>query len=512
MKRSLLLSKLILLLSVISLSSTTMQAHKTSTLDDSSVAPLITLHTQQEVGAEVNLVIAGENIHLSGIELIREEEQFGEIVYTYKVLDKDISISGDVTKLSIDYFDVDQIKLQKASTIRELSCNSNPLESLDVTSCTSLQVLDCGSCSLSRLDLSQAPALTYLDCSNNSLTELDLSNNAKLETLSVQQNGLTAMNLSALQDLTYLIISKNALGTLDLSKNLKLKNLQADEIGLTRIDLSANKQLELLHLAQNKLQTFSLESLTLKELYINDNNLTSLELKSPSLELLCAYANQLTDIDLTNLPNLNTISLHSNTLSTIDLSKTPKLEYLWVQNNKLSALDLSSSPLLLTLECYRNALDEGATLSLVNTLPDQDPSLGATLIIVNNPIVDKNYCSKDAVAKAKAKGWGVYDLNEEKSGYPGLPYEGKETANEWVDNPKAFIIQTHDAIYPNTPFDQAVVYLYDSVGNLLLKGVPNRPISTALLPSGVYHIVILSEDQVLLVQSIVKSASRAIVP
>ena len=74
MKRSLLLSKLILLLSVISLSSTTMQAHKTSTPDDSSVAPLITLHTQQEVGAEVNLVIAGENIHLSGIELIREEE------------------------------------------------------------------------------------------------------------------------------------------------------------------------------------------------------------------------------------------------------------------------------------------------------------------------------------------------------------------------------------------------------------------------------------------------------
>ena len=166
----------------------------------------------------------------------------------------------------------------------------------------------------------------------------------------------------------------------------------------------------------------------------------------------------------------------------------------------------------MTLECYRNALDEGATLSLVNTLPDQDPSLGATLIIVNNPIVDKNYCSKDAVAKAKAKGWGVYDLNEEKSGYPGLPYEGKETANEWVDNPKAFIIQTHDAIYPNTAFDRAVVYLYDSVGNLLLKGAPNRSISTALLPSGVYHIVILSEDQVLLVQSIVKSASRAIVP
>lgn len=512
MKRSLLLSKLILLLSLISLPGTAMQAHKISTLDDTSGASLITLHTLQEVGAEVNLVIAGENIHLSGIELIRTEEQFGEIIYTYKVLDNNISISGDVTKLGIDYFNVDQLKLQKASTITELSCSSNPLESLDVTSCTSLQVLECGSCHLSHLDLSQTPALTYLDCSNNSLTGLDLSNNAKLETLSVQQNGLTAIDLSALQDLTYLIISKNALGTLDLSKNLKLKNLQADEIGLTRIDLSANKQLELLHLAQNKLQTFSLESLTLKELYINDNNLTSLELKSPSLELLCAYANQLTDIDLTNLPNLNTISLHSNTLSTIDLSKTPKLEYLWVQNNKLSALDLSSSPLLLTLECYRNALDEGATLSLVNTLPDHDPSLGATLIIVNNPIVDKNSCSKDAVAKAKAKGWGVYDLNEEKSGYPGLPYEGKETANEWVDNPKAFIIQTHDAIYPNAPFDQAVVYLYDSVGNLLLKGAPNIPISTALLPSGVYHIVILSEDQILLVQSIVVSESNAIVP
>lgn len=114
--------------------------------------------------------------------------------------------------------------------------------------------------------------------------------------------------------------------------------------------------------------------------------------------------------------------------------------------------------------------------------------------------------------RQKLRDGGVYDLNEEKSGYPGLPYEGKETANEWVDNPKAFIIQTHDAIYPNTAFDRAVVYLYDSVGNLLLKGAPNRPISTALLPSGVYHIVILSEDQVLLVQSIVKSASRAIVP
>ena len=190
MKRFLLLSKLTLLLSVISLSSTAMQAHRTSTPDDSNVAPLITLHTQQDVGAEVNLVIAGENIHLSGIELIRTEEQFGETIYTYKVLDKDISISGDVTKLVIDYFDVDQLKLQKASTITELSCSYNPLKSLDVTSCTNLQVLECGSCNLSRLDLSRTPALTYLDCSNNNLTELDLSNNAKLETLSVQQNGL----------------------------------------------------------------------------------------------------------------------------------------------------------------------------------------------------------------------------------------------------------------------------------------------------------------------------------
>lgn len=468
-------------------------------------SPIVTLHTQSEIGSEMNLVIQGEHITLEGLELVKEEEQLGEPIYIYKVLSQNIKIQGDLIKLSLSNFEVDKIAFSGLATLQELRIKNNPLSSLPLQETPALHTLDCSGCPLNQLNLSNLRQLTYLDCSNCQLSTIDLSDCTQLKILSIYQNELSTLDITPLPLLTNLIASRNKLSTLNTTHNKQLTEIQADENALSEIDLSQNKQLEELHLAKNKFQTFDLKSRSIRELYINDNAISSMTLDAPSLEILCCYANQMSKIDLSKLPHLNTLSVHSNLLQMIDLTTLNSLEYLWIHNNQLTSLDLSKTPKLLTLECYSNALSEKATYALVKTLPLATPDQDATLIIINNPTRDQNVCNKSAVKIASDKNWHVYDFCEGQEGYPGLPYEGS------IDTALA---QPCDATTPHITIrdrklslDGAtvdlLVELYDLTGRNLAICRGDRPMDLSQIPAGIYCVKVSSLGQLCLYQRIV---------
>lgn len=470
---------------------------------EDKVASLVSLHTQKEVGAEMNLVILGEEVSLEGLKLVKTEDLFGEIVYTYEVLDQNIVIKGGLTKLVLNYFGVDKISFQGVTTLEHLELKSNPLQKLVLSEVSNLQTLDCSDCPIGSLDLSPLSKLAYLDCSSCQLSAIDVVHNRKLETLSLYQNSLSSLDLSSLSTLVYLIVSKNNLSSLDVSHNTSLKELQADENKLSTIDLSHNTQLENLQLAKNQFATFHLTSSSLKELYINDNALTALTLRIPTLELLCAYANKLENIDLRAVPNLNTLSIHTNRLETIDLNEMGMLEYLWINGNKLKSLDVSNSPKLLTIECYNNDLSEKAMLAFAKTLPTADPSMDATLILINNPAKDANVCNQSTVQLATSKNWHVYDFCEGKEGYPGLPYEGtKDTASETLKDAKPYVVVSHNVLLPLANTEEVEVAIYDLSGQLVTISRGKAPVDLSDLSKGVYGVKLSCGGEQLLFQKI----------
>lgn len=471
---------------------------------EEEVASVVSLHTQKEVGTEVILEILGEEVSLEGLKLVKTEDFFGEIIYTYEVLDQNIVLKGAITKLVLNYFDVDKITFQGLPTLEHLELKFNLLQELGLSEVPSLQTLDCTGCPLGSLDLSTLGELTYLDCSNCQLSAIDVTHNPKLQTLSLYQNSLSSLDLSSLNALDYLIVSQNNLSSLDVSHNTLLKELQADNNKLSTIDLSHNAQLKKLQLAKNQFVTFDLTSSSLKELYINDNALTALTLHIPTLELLCAYTNKLEHINLSEVPNLNTLSIHTNQLETIDLSEMSMLEYLWINDNKLKSLDVSNSPKLLTIECYTNALSEKAMQAFAKTLPTAAPLMDATLILINSPAKDANVCNRSTVQLATSKNWLVYDFCEGKEGYPGLPYEGtKDTASETLSNAKPYVVVSRNVLYPFANTEEVEVAIYDLSGQLVTISRGNAPVDLSGLSTGVYGVKLSCNGEQLLLQKIV---------
>ena len=103
---------------------------------------------------------------------------------------------------------------------------------------TSIKQLSCSSNSLATLDVSKNIALTSLMCSNNLLTGLDVTKNTALSLLACYSNQLTTLDVSKNTALTFLDCDNNNLATLDLSKNNLLSSLFCYANLLTNLDIS----------------------------------------------------------------------------------------------------------------------------------------------------------------------------------------------------------------------------------------------------------------------------------
>lgn len=120
----------------------------------------------------------------------------------------------------VDGAQVLSLDVTKATTLKDLTANTNKLASIDLTKSTELEKLTINNNQLTSIDISKCTKLTTLDITNNLLTAIDITKNQALQTLRIGQNKLT--------------------GDLDLSTNPTIKSVYALTNELTSVKIGNN--------------------------------------------------------------------------------------------------------------------------------------------------------------------------------------------------------------------------------------------------------------------------------
>ena len=212
----------------------------------------------------------------------------------------------------------------------------------------------------------------------NYLTSKDYGLDGKLtadEIVEVGAINVSGMNITSLQGIEFF----SALAELNCSSNM-----------LTDLDVSKNEELSKLVCSDNQLsELYTLKNINLTELRCDGNQLTSLDLSEN---------NVLTILDCSN-----------NQLKSLNVSDNIELRVLDCSNNQLTTLDLSGNATLTQVYCYNNQINAVGMEVLVNRLPDVTEAEIYAVDTMNNS--EQNVCANIHVVAANAKGWTVYDYN-----------------------------------------------------------------------------------------------------
>ena len=210
------------------------------------------------------------------------------------------------------------------------------------------------------LDVTKATTLKDLTANTNKLTAIDLTKNTELEKLTINNNQLTSIDISKCTKLTTLDISNNLLTAIDITKNQALQTLRIGQNKLTGdLDLSTNPTIKSVYALTNELTSVKIGNNTASKPYFsfNYNKLTSIDasgINDAKNATLFLIGNQLTEIKLpaTQMKSLN-ISKNNFTLATLpapDATTTakgftyaPQNDYVIAESYKVGdVLDLSS--------------------------------------------------------------------------------------------------------------------------------------------------------------------------
>ena len=142
----------------------------------------------------------------------------------------------------------------------------------------------------------------------------------------------------------------------------------------------------------------------LETLSCSNNQLTSLDVsKNTNLkELFCQY-NNLTSLIIGDNEKLEYVWCNKNDLTSLDFSKCVKLKGLDCSNNKLTSLRIAKNTCSKYLECYNNQIKGEAMDDMIDHLYDNSKGSAIKLYLMENN--EGNVCTKEQVAKMKAKGW-----------------------------------------------------------------------------------------------------------
>lgn len=142
--------------------------------------------------------------------------------------------------------------------------------------------------------------------------------------------------------------------------------------------------LETLECSSNQLTSLDVSKNTnLKKLYCEDNKLTSLMIgDNAKLEYVLCYKNDLTSLDFSKCVNLKGLNCENNKLTSLSIAKNTCSKYLYCSNNQLKG----------------EAMDD-----MIDHLYDN--SKGSAIKLYLKDKNDGNVCTKEQVAKIKAKGW-----------------------------------------------------------------------------------------------------------
>lgn len=238
------------------------------------------------------------------------------------------------------------------------------------------------------LDVTKATTLKDLTANTNKLASIDLTKNTELEKLTINNNQLTSIDISKCTKLTTLDITNNLLTAIDITKNQALQTLRIGQNKLTGdLDLSTNPTIKSVYALTNKLTSVKIGNNTASKPYFsfNYNKLTSIDasgINDAKNAILFLISNQLTEIKLPSaqMKTLN-ISKNNFTLATLPDATTaakgftyaPQNDYVIAESYKVGdLLDLSSqtsATLNTQFAVYKSdktALTEGTDYTVAN--------------------------------------------------------------------------------------------------------------------------------------------------
>lgn len=216
----------------------------------------------------------------------------------------------------VDGAQVLSLDVTKATTLRDLTANTNKLTSIDLTKNTELEKLTINNNQLTSIDISKCTKLTTLDITNNLLTAIDITKNQALQTLRIGQNKFT--------------------GELDLSTNPTIMKVYALDMELNSVKIGNNTASKpLFSFNNNKLTSFDasgIQDASNAYLYLSGNLLTEIKLPSTKMKTLNISKNNFT---LATLPDATTAAR--------GFTYAPQNDYVIAESYKVGdVLDLSS--------------------------------------------------------------------------------------------------------------------------------------------------------------------------
>ena len=312
------------------------------------------------------------------------EKNFPDESFRACLLEQDYGQDGQLTKqeiAGIERIDAEEMGIcslkgiEFFTSLKDLRCWGNQLTELDLSGCPGLKTLMCESNKLTELDLSGCPGLETLKCTNNQLTELDLAQCTELSHLQCEENKLEALNVSGCNKLDALICYDNRIQRLELPENPgKLWILQCQNNRLSKLDVS----------------------------------------RCPALRQLDCQGNQLTEINLKGCSELKHINCANNQFTELDASSSTALHYLNCSGNQLSGLDLAPFQELNYLVCADNQIGSEAMKALIGSLRlgDDEQQHPSTLCLLSEDEGEKNVCTAQMLARAKAKKWRIHSMKD----------------------------------------------------------------------------------------------------
>lgn len=185
----------------------------------------------------------------------------------------------------VDGAQVLSLDVTKATTLKDLTANTNKLASMDLTKNTELEKLTINNNQLTSIDISKCTKLTTLDITNNLLTAIDITKNQALQTLRISQNKFAGeLDLSTNPTIKFVYALTNELTSVKIGNNTASKPYFSFNYNkLTSIDASGINDAKnaTLFLIGNQLTEIKLPSAQMKTLNISKNNFTLATLPGP---------------------------------------------------------------------------------------------------------------------------------------------------------------------------------------------------------------------------------------
>ncbi|KGN89207.1 hypothetical protein HQ45_07890 [Porphyromonas crevioricanis] len=133
---------------------------------------------------------------------------------------------------------------------------------------------------------------------------------------------------------------------------------------------------------------------------------------SAMIEKFACPSVQANSLNVTHARLLIDLNCAQNDLDRLDLSGNQLLTKLSCEGNKLSQLDFTNCPKLRFVNVCRNQIAGNDMDRLISSLPVRTAEDQAQLIVVDESFPNEgNECLSEQVARAKAKGWQVYNYN-----------------------------------------------------------------------------------------------------